>query len=172
MFEPLSSPASRSAAPAILRVGLFLIAASLALYIPYKYAFQPHAITGLYAFAFPFSGLLALGGMALAIKPEAACDCSGSMRAGFGLIAALWMVVGLRCIPSLAEMVQESPLRGGFATFQMTAQHIVLSLAVLAFAIAPGQTARLFGGSRPAGANRHVGLGSAEATGLTAESSA
>lgn len=135
--------------PAILRAGLFLIAFSLALYIPYKYATQLHAITGLYAFLFPLSGLLALAGMVLSVKPQAACDCSGTMRAGGGVLAGLWMATGLMCIPSLTETVRAMPLGGSFAMFHMLTQHVVLPMAILAFAFLPGRTARILGASGP-----------------------
>jgi hypothetical protein len=133
--------------PAILRTGLFLVAASLAFYIPYKYATQLHAITGFYAFLFPLSGVLALAGMVLAVKPQAACDCSGSMRGGAGIIAAGWMATGLMCIPSLTETVRVMPLGGAFAMFHMLTQHVVLPLAILAFAVSPYRAARVFGAS-------------------------
>ena len=165
MFEPLSSSSGRSAAPALLRAGLFLLAASLAVYLPYKYATQFHAITGLYAFAFPLSGVLAFASMALAVRPEAACSCSGSMRAGVGGIAALWMVVGLLCVPSLAEMIREMPLGGAFATFHMTMQHVVLSAAILAFAVAPDRMARSLGALPGRDASRSMRLRGAGAAG-------
>ena len=135
--------------PAILRAGLFLIAFSLALYIPFKYATQLHAITGLYAFLFPLSGLLALAGMVLSVKPQAACDCSGTIRTGGGVLAGLWMATGLMCIPSLTETVRVMPLGGAFAMFHMLTQHVVLPMAILAFAFSPGRTARIFGASSP-----------------------
>ncbi len=147
MSESRSFPAGRSMTPAILRTGLFLIAASLAIYIAYKYATQLHAIAGFYAFLFPLSGVLALAGMVLAVKPQAACDCSGSMRGGAGIIAAGWMATGLMCIPSLTETVRVMPLGGAFAMFHMLTQHVVLPMAILAFALSPHRTARIFGAS-------------------------
>ncbi len=165
MFEPLASSLSRPAAAAILRAGLFLLAASLAVYIPYKYATQFHAVTGLYAFAFPLSAVLAFAGMVLAVRPEAGCSCSGSMRAGVGGIAALWMVVGLLCVPSLAEMIREMPLGGAFATFHMTMQHVVLSAAILAFAVAPNRMARSLGALPGGGAARSMKFRGAGAAG-------
>ncbi len=59
-----------------LRVILLLLAATLAFYIPFKYATQLHAATGIYAFLFPLSGLLAIAGITLSVKPQTACDCS------------------------------------------------------------------------------------------------
>ncbi len=143
MSEPFAPATRGDVTPAVLRVGLFLIAASLALYIPFKYATQLHAISGFYAVLFPLSGVLALAGMVLAIKPQAACDCSTAMRGGAGVIAGGWLATGLMCIPSLTETVQVMPLGGGIAMVHMLAQHVVLSMAILAFAIAPGRTARI-----------------------------
>ena len=56
-------------APTAFRIALFAAAASLAAYIPYKYATQLHAIQGLYAFLFPLSAILAAAGIALAVRP-------------------------------------------------------------------------------------------------------
>ena len=60
-------------------------------------------------------------------------------------MAALWMVTGVICVPSLAEGVINSPLGGMFATFHMLVQHVFLSLSVLAFAFAPRAMARMMG---------------------------
>ena len=73
------NPALASSA---FRIALFVAAASLALYIPYKYATELHAISGLYAYLFPLSGVLAVFGMILAVRPQSACDCSTGVRAG------------------------------------------------------------------------------------------
>lgn len=125
--------------PRIFRIALFLAGLSLAAYIPFKYATHLHATTGLYAFLFPFSGLLALGGMMMAVKPRIACNCSVAMRAGFGVLSLLWMVAGMMCAKSLAAAVMHNPLLGSTAVFQMTAQHIFLSLSMLAFALLPAR---------------------------------
>ncbi len=132
-----------------LRVVLFLSAATLALYIPFKYATQLHAITGIYAFLFPLSGLLAIAGITLSVRPQTACDCSTMTRGGAGVLAAGWMMTGLMCISSLTEMVQEVPLGGTVAMVHMLAQHVVLSMAIIAFAIWPRQTAISFGAPMP-----------------------
>lgn len=127
------------------RAALFVAAAWLAVYIPFKYATQLHAISGLYAFAFPLSAILALAGMVVAWKPRSACDCSVPVRAGVGAVSVLWLVTGMLCVKSLAEGIVENPLRGTFATFQMAAQHVFLSLSLLAFAIVPLRMARALG---------------------------
>jgi len=132
-----------------LRVVLFLSAATLALYIPFKYATQLHAINGIYAFLFPLSGLLAIAGITLSVRPQTACDCSTMTRGGAGVLAVGWIATGLMCISSLTETVQEVPLRGTVAMVHMLAQHVVLSMAIIAFAIWPQRTAIIFGAPIP-----------------------
>lgn len=135
----------RDVTPLVLRAILFLSAATLALYIPFKYLTQLHAVTGFYAILFPLSGLLAAAGIVLAVKPEAACDYSTMARIGGGGLAIGWMATGLMCTASLTEMVQEMPLGGSVAMVHMLAQHVVLSMAIFSFAIAPARIARAFG---------------------------
>lgn len=130
-------PSPRAVLPLTFRVLLFGAAASLAVYIPFKYATQLHAVTGLYAFLFPLSGLLAAAGIVLSLRPRAACALNLSMRFGLGSVAVLWSATGALCLPSLAASVARAPAAGLLATFHMTAQHLFLSLTVLAFAIAP-----------------------------------
>lgn len=149
MYEPVSAAVRRDLTSLILRTVLLLSAATLAHYIPFKYVTQLHAVTGLYALLFPLSGLLAVGGMVLAVKPEVACDWSTATRFGGGGLAVLWMVTGLMCTASLTEMVKEMPLGGSIAMVHMLAKHVVLSMAILAFAIAPERTARMFGAPAP-----------------------
>ena len=131
----------------LFRIGLFAAAASLAGYIPYKYMTQLHTAQGLYGFMFPLSAVLAAAGIWLALRPRKACDCSVGVRAGVGLLAGLWLVTGVICVPALAEAVAKNPAGGLFATFQMFAQHILLSLAILAFAIAPRTMAEKLSGT-------------------------
>ncbi len=150
MSDRVHAPTETWSATLALRVALFAVAASLALYIPYKYATHLHAIEGLYALLFPLSGVLALAGIVLAVKPQTGCGCSEPMRAGVGVVAGLWMGTGLLCVPTLAATVQASPLGGMLATFHMLAQHVFLSSVLLAFAIAPSWTARTLGGTAPA----------------------
>lgn len=130
---------------ATFRVALFAAAAWLAVYIPFKYATQLHAISGLYAFAFPLSAILALAGIAVAWKPKVACDCSVPVRAGVGAVSVLWLVTGMLCVNSLADSIAANPWRGTFATFQMVTQHVFLSLGLLAFAFVPARMARTLG---------------------------
>ena len=127
------------------RVALFAAAASLVGYIGFKYATQLHAAQGFYGFLFPLSGVLAAAGVILAWQPRKACDCSVGVRAGIGLLAGLWLIAGVACVPTLAAAVAKNPASGLFATFQMLAQHVFLSLSVLAFALVPRTMARMFG---------------------------
>jgi len=128
----------------IFRIALFAAAASLAAYIPFKYATQFHAMQGFYAFMFPFSAVMALAGMALAVKPAAACSCNlgVSARAALGSVSVLWLVTGLLCAPSLFAKFPISIGSGAFAVFHMTAQHIFLSATVFTFVVAPGWMAQ------------------------------
>ena len=138
----MNAGTGRSPAAMLFRAALFAAAASLAAYIPYKYATQLHAIDGLYAFLFPLSSLLAAAGIILAIRPQKACECGATLRGGAGALALLWLATGLMCGPTLAEAIARSPLHGSIATFHMVAQHVFLSLSILAFAIAPAWMAR------------------------------
>lgn len=144
-----ATPASNRPAAGwlIFRIALFAAALSLAAYIPYKYATQLHAVTGLYAFLFPLSGVLAAAGIVLALRPRAACDCSPVVRAGMGVLAGAWMATGVLCVPSLVEMIASSPAGGLFATFHMLAQHVFLSISILAFAAVPQKMAGKLGAS-------------------------
>lgn len=136
------------------RIMLFAAAASLAVYIPYKYATQLHAIQGMYAFLFPLSAVLAAAGIVLALKPGMACQCSTAARAGVAAVAGLWMATGVLCVPSLMASIVNSPAGGLFATFHMLAQHVFLSLSILAFAFAPQAFPAMFGVAVSAPAKR------------------
>jgi len=135
----------------LFRAALFAAAASLALYIPYKYATQLHAVNGLYAFLFPLSSLLALAGMVLAVRPAKACDCSATLRSGLAALSLLWLATGAMCAGTLTRAVLDDPLHGSIATLHMLLQHVFLSAALLAFASRP---ARVVTALRPA--SRHA----------------
>lgn len=139
----------------LFRVLLFAAAASLAAYIPFKYATQLHALQGIYAFLFPLSGVLAAAGILLALKPQVACQCATPVRAGVAALAGLWLVTGLLCVPSLMASIDKSPAGGLFATFHMLAQHIFLSASVLAFAFAPHRVLDALGAAPPAKRDQH-----------------
>ena len=130
----------------LFRVALFAAAASLAVYIPFKYATQLHAVTGFYAFIFPLSALLATAGIVVAVKPERACDCGPTVRSGIAALSVLWLATGMLCASALAGAVMSHPLRGSLATFQMTTQHVFLSLSLIAFAWLPRRMAAALGG--------------------------
>ena len=135
----------------LYRAALFIAAASLAAYIPYKYATQLHDISGLYAFLFPLSALLAAAGMIVAVKPGTACDCGTTMRSGVAALSVLWLATGVMCGGMLTRAVMDDPLQGSIATFHMLAQHVFLSLSLIAFAWAPQRIARALGaGTRAA----------------------
>ena len=132
----------------VFRVALFLAAASLAAYIAYKYATHLHATSGLYAFMFPLSAVLAAVGMILAVNPQKACDCSTPLRAGIASISGLWLATGVMCVGMLTQAIMAHPLSGSMATFQMLAQHVFLSLSLLAFTAVPQRMAKAL--ARPA----------------------
>ena len=146
----------RLVTPTLFRIGLFAVALSLAAYIPYKYATELHAITGLYAFLFPFSAVLAVAGIVLALRPKSACDCTTMTRVGMGGVAVLWLATGVMCGGSLAQSVAAAPVSGLFATFHMAVQHIFLSASVFAFALAPHWMARKLGVQVPSHPARDV----------------
>ncbi len=96
----------------LFRAALFAAAASLALYIPYKYATQLHAVSGFYAFLFPLSALLAAVGMIVAVKPAKACECGVPIRSGVAALSVLWLATGVMCVGTLTAAVLEDPLHG------------------------------------------------------------
>ena len=85
----------------LFRVALFAAAASLAAYIPYRYATLLHAVSGLYAFLFPLLALLAAAGLILAVKPAKACDCGATLRTSVAALAGIWLATGLLCVGTL-----------------------------------------------------------------------
>ena len=129
----------------LFRVALFAAAASLAAYIPYKYATQLHAVSGFYAFLFPLSALLAVAGIVLAVKPGKACDCGTTIRSGVAALSVLWLATGAMCVGALTDAVMEHPLHGSIASFHMLVQHVFLSLALIAFTVRPGRMASALG---------------------------
>ena len=131
----------------VFRVLLFAAAASLAAYIPFKYATQLHTVEGSYAVLFPFSSLLAIAGMILAVRPQLACGCSSATRGSLAVLGVAWMVTGMICVPALTVSIMNNPAAGLFATFQMIAQHIFLSLSIFVFALVPDRMARRLGAS-------------------------
>lgn len=150
------SPSTPSGYLGILfRIALFAAAFSLAGYIVYQYAATPHATEGFYAVLFPLSSLLALAGMVFAVKPRVGCNCNVGLRAGIGALSVVWIATGLMCAPMLVAWMGESPVKGGFALFHMVAQHVFLSLSLLAFVFFPRPISRwLIGADAPAQAGR------------------
>lgn len=129
----------------VARLVLLAAAVSLACYIPYKYATDPPSFRGLYGYLFPLSGLIALAGLALSVKPGLVFRMPLVARVVVAALGAAWMATGLLCLSMLTAMTARMPLAGGFATFHMLVQHVFLALAVGGFALAPGALYRLFG---------------------------
>lgn len=138
----MTATRSISSSASLFRIALFAAATSLAGYIAYKYATGLHATSGFYAFMFPLSALLAAAGIVLAVKPEKACDCGTTMRAGVAALSVLWLVTGVMCVGALSQSVMTHPAIGLAATFQMLTQHVFLSLSLIAFAWAPQRLVR------------------------------
>lgn len=131
-----------------LRIGLFVAAASLFVYIPYRYLSGSHpAPDSVYGIIFPASALLGLAGLVLAVRPDAcACSRSGKMVGGALTVLGLtWLGSGLQCVGYLTQTTIDTPLRGLLETFHMTAQHVFLSLGVVAMVWAPDRLARWCG---------------------------
>lgn len=137
----------------VYRWVMFAAAASLAAYIPYKYATKLHAIEGLYAFLFPLSSVLAIAGIVLAIRPGLVFRVPLLPRAVVGAVAVGWMATGMLCAKSLTLGVIENPGPGTFAVFHMLVQHVVLSVQVAALALAPRALYQQLGVEPPAGAD-------------------
>lgn len=131
------------------RILLLAAAVSLAIYIPFKYATQLHAIEGIYAFLFPFSSLVALTGIVLALRPDLAFNTPRVLSSAVGAISAMWIATGVVCIPSLMQTTLSTPMLGAFATFHMLGQHVFLSLGVIFLLLAPGFVYRIFGRPLP-----------------------
>lgn len=124
-------------APMIFKAALLASAVSLLAYIPYKYATHLHAINGLYAFVLPWSSIVAMAGVGLALFPNRVLRLPLPVRAGIGSIALVWMITGLLCVPMLVGRIIAAPASGVAATFQMLAQHVFLSLSVAGLLLSP-----------------------------------
>lgn len=127
---------------AVFRVALFAAGFSMAAYVLYQYLGRPHATEGFYAVLFPLSSLLALAGMAFAIRPRSACGCSLGLRTGLGALSVVWIATGMMCLPMLIAWIGEAPARGAFGLFHMGAQHVFLSFSVMAFVFFPRQVSQ------------------------------
>lgn len=136
---------ARSAGWIALRLALVVGGVTLAGYIPFKYATEPHALRGLYGFLFPLSPVLAAAGVALGLKPHLAVRAPVWLRTGLAALAVGWVATGLLCIPSLVSMIRRSPGAGLFALSHMLLQHVALSVGVAALALAPQALHRRFG---------------------------
>lgn len=124
----------------VFRWLLFGAALTLALYLPYRYAVRPPALPSLYAFLLPLTAILAVMGMALALKPTLSFRIPIGARAGIAAVAVLWFAAGIVCIPALGARIVSAPAIGLLATFQMVMQHLFLATVVAVFAVKPDQT--------------------------------
>lgn len=140
-------PTSSGYLGAIFRVALFAAGFSLAGYVLYQYLGRPHATEGFYAVLFPLSSLLSLAGMVFAVRPRSACSCSLGLRAGLGALSMVWIATGMMCMPMLLAWIGESPGKGIFALFHMIAQHVFLSLSVMAFVFFPRRVSQWLTGA-------------------------
>ena len=141
----LTSGRKLSFAQVFFKAALLVSAVSLLVYIPYKYVTHLHALKGLYAFVFPLSPVVAVAGIALALFPQRVLKLPSFVRAGIISIATVWMITGLLCVPTLVGQTLLAPASGLFATFQMIAQHIFLSLSVVVLVLAPDVNRGWFG---------------------------
>lgn len=126
----------------ILRALLLLAGVSLVAYMPYKAITQYDALQQIYGPWFLQGGVVAVAALLFFWRPGVAAGTPMVLRLAVGAAALLWLRTGLACTPGLVKQITESIPAGGFAWFHMTAQHIFLSLGVLAFAVAPRAIAR------------------------------
>lgn len=155
-----SSAEHRTLTATLFRLALFAAAASLAAYIPYRYAMQSHAAGSLYGWLFPWSSLLAIAGMVFALRPRMACDCGVITRVGLGGLAIGWMAAGMLCTEPLLRAIVNHPAAGLAATFQMSAQHLFLSASVFALVAYPARVTAWLTGQARAGVNPLLAAGS------------
>ncbi|MBA3496003.1 MAG: hypothetical protein H0T86_02740 [Gemmatimonadales bacterium] len=134
----------------VLRGVILVAAVSLGAYIAFKTATHPHAFTGAYAVLFPLSIIVTIAGVVFAIEPALALRTPVWIRAAVGIAAAGWLANGMLCVRSLAETTLHAPLAGLFATGHMVLQHVVLTLGVAAFTLAPRAVYRWFALEAPA----------------------
>ena len=85
---------SRSGLWGSCRFILLALVVSLPAYVPFKYATQLHAIDGLYALLFPFSSVIALAGIALAVRPALGFQLPLWLRAGVSVLSVGWIATG------------------------------------------------------------------------------
>lgn len=144
----------------LLRIVLGLTAVSLLAYVPYRYAVRPPGWEGvlgtLYALLFPIAALLAVAGLAAAVRPSVLRRLRGSggareaaLRTGIGVYAGLWVLMGLMCVPSLSALAETAPVKGLFSTVHMTAQHVFLGFAAVATTWRPAAAEALLRGEAP-----------------------
>lgn len=127
----------------LFRIALGATALSLWAYIPYRYATRPPRLEGVvgigYGVLFPLAALLALAALFAAWRPGLLDRLEGrpAGRAVLGAYGAVWLGMGLLCVPSLQATAASSPVEGALATIHMTAQHVCLGLAAAGAAWRP-----------------------------------
>lgn len=150
----------RSIGTGFARVLLGLIALSLLLYVPYRYAVNPPGFGSfsgaVYATLFPLSMVLAAAALVVSLRPGllgrlrgGGLPGSAGFRWTLGLYGAGWMAIGMMCVPSLTALTASEPLQGLFAMTHMTAQHVVLGFAAIATAWRPDLVGSLLGVEMP-----------------------
>lgn len=121
----------------VIRALLVLAGLSLAFYMPWKALTQYDRLSDIYGPWFLQGMVVAVAGTLFAWRPGFAGRVPLLLRAAVAISALLWMRTGLACTPYLLKTIQTSLGPGLFAWFHMFAQHVFLSLGVVAFAIAP-----------------------------------
>lgn len=151
----MDASSARRVRGTVLRSAFALTAASLLLYVPYRYAVRPPEFGGFfgtgYALLFPLSALLAVAALAVTAKPgmlRGLDDAGPAWRSALGLYGGTWVLMGLMCLPSLTSLAAISPVKGLFSTIHMTAQHVLLGFGAVAVAVDPAAAAGLLEGLR------------------------
>ena len=130
----------------VVRALLLLAGLSLAFYMPWKALTQYDKLTDIYGPWFLQGAVVAVAGTLFAYRPGFAARLPLIMRVAVAVSAVLWMRTGLACTPHLIKTIQASLGPGLFAWFHMLAQHVLLSLGVVAFAAAPRWLGQRLGG--------------------------
>jgi len=120
-----------------LRALLVLAGLSLVLYMPFKALTQYDKLSDIYGPWFLQGMVVAVAGTLFAFRPRFAARLPLLLRIAVAVSAVLWMRTGLACTPHLIKTIQASLGPGLLAWSHMLAQHVFLSLGVVAFAVAP-----------------------------------
>lgn len=129
----------------VIRALLTLAGLSLVFYMPFKALTQYDRLTDIYGPWFLQGMVVAVAGTLFAYRPGFTARLPLLVRAAVAISAVLWMRTGLACTPHLIKTIQASLGAGLFAWFHMLAQHVFLSLGVVAFSVAPKAIAERMG---------------------------